>query len=50
VAREDKAVELRRIKVGPPNGNMIEVTDGLVLNDRVVTKGSAFIDRVAAGS
>jgi cobalt-zinc-cadmium efflux system membrane fusion protein len=50
VAREDKSIELRRIKVGPSNGNMIEVTEGLVPNDRVVTKGSSFIDRVAAGS
>ena len=50
VARDDKAIELRRIKVGLTNGAMVEVTDGLAPTDRVVTKGSLFIDRVAAGT
>ena len=48
VARDDnKSIELRRIKCGLTNGNMVEVTEGLALGDRVVTKGSLFIDRVA---
>jgi cobalt-zinc-cadmium efflux system membrane fusion protein len=46
----EKAIELRRIKVGLTNGNMVEVTKGLAPGDRVVTKGSLFIDRVAAGT
>jgi membrane fusion protein, heavy metal efflux system len=50
VVREDKAIELRRIKVGLTSGAMVEVTDGLAPNDRVITKGSLFIDRVAAGT
>jgi hypothetical protein len=29
------------------SGNMVEVTDGLAKGERVVTKGSLFIDRVA---
>jgi membrane fusion protein, heavy metal efflux system len=41
---------LRRIKVGLTNGNMVEVVDGLAASDRVVTKGSLFIDRVAAAA
>src|SRR6516164_3459679 len=45
----EKAIELRRIKVGLTNGNMVEVVKGLAPGDRVVTKGSLFIDRVAAG-
>jgi len=45
----EKAIELRRIKVGLTNGNMVEALKGLALGDRVVTKGSLFIDRVAAG-
>jgi membrane fusion protein, heavy metal efflux system len=45
----EKAIELRRIKVGLANGNTIEVLKGLSPGDRVVTKGSLFIDRVAAG-
>jgi cobalt-zinc-cadmium efflux system membrane fusion protein len=47
---QDKAIELRRIKVGLTNGNMVEVTEGLAPNDRVITRGSLFIDRLAAGS
>jgi cobalt-zinc-cadmium efflux system membrane fusion protein len=50
VARDDKAIELRRIKVGMTNGSMVEVMEGLAPTDRVVTKGSLFIDRVAAES
>jgi membrane fusion protein, heavy metal efflux system len=49
VVRDDnKAIELRRVRVGLTSGNMVEVTEGLVASDRVVTKGSLFIDRVAA--
>jgi cobalt-zinc-cadmium efflux system membrane fusion protein len=50
VVRDDKAIELRRIKVGLTSGAMVEVTDGLAPSDRVITKGSLFIDRVAAGT
>ena len=46
----DKAIELRRIKVGLTNGSMVEVLKGLAPGDRVVTKGSLFIDRVASGT
>jgi cobalt-zinc-cadmium efflux system membrane fusion protein len=45
----EKAIELRRIKVGLANGNTIEVLNGLAPGDRVVTRGGLFIDRVAAG-
>jgi membrane fusion protein, heavy metal efflux system len=48
VRGDSKAIELRRIKVGLTSGNMVEVVDGLAAGDRVVTKGSLFIDRVAA--
>jgi cobalt-zinc-cadmium efflux system membrane fusion protein len=51
VVRDDKGIELRRVKVGLTNGTMVEVLGGLAPNDRVITKGSLFIDRVAsAGS
>ena len=46
----EKAIELQRIKVGLTNDNMVEVLKGLAPGDRVVTKGSLFIDRVAAGT
>jgi membrane fusion protein, heavy metal efflux system len=48
--RDDKAIELRAIKVGLTSGAMVEVTEGLALGDRVIAKGSLFIDRVAAGT
>jgi membrane fusion protein, heavy metal efflux system len=51
VVRDDKGIELRRVKVGLTNGTMVEVLGGLASSDRVITKGSLFIDRVAsAGS
>jgi cobalt-zinc-cadmium efflux system membrane fusion protein len=49
VRDDDKAIELRRIKVGLTNGKVVEVVEGLAPKDLVVTKGSLFIDRVAAG-
>lgn len=50
VARDDKTVELRRIKTGLVNGNLIQVVDGLAPGEQVVTRGSLFIDRIAAGT
>ena len=50
VARDDKAVELRLVKTGLINGNMIQILDGLRPGDKVITKGSLFIDRLAAGT
>ena len=47
---DEKAIELRRIKVGLTNGNMVEALKGLAPGDRVVTKGSLFIDRVASSA
>lgn len=45
----EKAIELRRIKVGLTNGSMVEVLKGLAPGDHVITRGGLFIDRVAAG-
>ncbi len=45
VAREDKGLELRRIKPGLVNGPLIQVREGLRPHESVVTKGSLFIDR-----
>lgn len=50
VVRDDNAVELRQIKVGLVNGALIQVVEGLRPNERVVTKGSLFIDRAATGT
>src|SRR5882757_2577767 len=50
VAHEDKSIELRQIKTGLTNGNLVEVTDKLKPGEKIVTKGSLFIDRAASGS
>ena len=50
IAHEDKSVELRNIKTGLFKARMVQVLDGLTLADKVVTKGSLFVDRAANGS
>jgi membrane fusion protein, heavy metal efflux system len=50
VARDDKSVERRDIKTGLSNGQMIQVIEGLRDGESVVSKGSLFVDRAAAGS
>jgi cobalt-zinc-cadmium efflux system membrane fusion protein len=50
IARDDQAVEARNIKTGLSNGQMVQVLDGLRLGEKIVTKGSLFVDRAAAGS
>ncbi len=50
VARDDRSVEPRKIKTGLNNGQMVQVLDGLKLGEKVVTKGSLFVDRAAAAS
>jgi membrane fusion protein, heavy metal efflux system len=50
VAHEDKTIELRQIKTGLTNGDLVEVHGNLKSGERIVTKGSLFIDRAASGS
>lgn len=50
VARPDKTIELRAVKVGLSNGDLVEVKTNLAAGEQVVTKGSLFIDRAASGS
>jgi cobalt-zinc-cadmium efflux system membrane fusion protein len=50
VAHDDRTIELREIKTGLANGNMIQAVDGLRAGERVVTKGSLFIDRAASAT
>jgi cobalt-zinc-cadmium efflux system membrane fusion protein len=42
-------IAVRPIRVGRTNDGFVEVLEGLHSGDRVVTKGSLFIDRAAAG-
>lgn len=50
VARNDKTIELRTIKAGLANSDLVEVKTNLAAGEEVVTKGSLFIDRAASGS
>lgn len=49
VARDGDAIEFRQIKTGLTDGPMIQVLNGLKAGEKVITKGSLFIDRAAAG-
>ena len=50
VAHEDKSIELRQIKTGLTNGDLVEVHGNLKPGEQIVTKGALFIDRAASGS
>ena len=50
VAHDDKTIELREIKTGLSNGRMIQAVEGLRTGEKVVTKGSLFIDRAASAT
>jgi len=50
VAHADKTIELRQIKPGLTNGDLVEVIGNLKPGEQIVTKGSLFIDRAASGS
>ncbi|MGY4222644.1 cobalt-zinc-cadmium efflux system membrane fusion protein [Bradyrhizobium sp. USDA 4503] len=51
VARaDDKTIELRQIKPGLINGDLVEVAGNLKPGEQIVTKGSLFIDRAASGT
>ena len=49
VLQSADAIAIRPIRAGRANDGFIEVLDGLKPGERVVTKGSLFIDRSAAG-
>jgi cobalt-zinc-cadmium efflux system membrane fusion protein len=50
VAHDDKSIELRQIKTGLTNGDLVEVQGNLKPGEQIVTKGSLFIDRAASGT
>jgi len=50
VAHPDKTIELRQIKPGLTNGDLVEVAGNLKPGEQIVTKGALFIDRAASGS
>jgi cobalt-zinc-cadmium efflux system membrane fusion protein len=46
---DGEGIEMRRITPGLNNGKYVQVLDGLKPGERVVTRGSLFIDRIATG-
>jgi cobalt-zinc-cadmium efflux system membrane fusion protein len=50
VVHDDKSIELRDIETGLINGDLVEVRTNLKAGEKVVTRGSLFIDRAATGS
>jgi cobalt-zinc-cadmium efflux system membrane fusion protein len=50
VAHDDKSIELRNIKPGLTNGDLVEVMGNLKPGEQIVTRGSLFIDRAASGT
>jgi membrane fusion protein, heavy metal efflux system len=50
VATDDKSLELREVQTGLINGDYVEVRTNLKPGERVVVKGSLFIDRAASGT
>jgi cobalt-zinc-cadmium efflux system membrane fusion protein len=49
VVGDGKSLELRKVQLGGTNGRVIQVLQGLQVGEKVVTKGSLFIDRAASG-
>jgi cobalt-zinc-cadmium efflux system membrane fusion protein len=47
VAHNDNSIELREIETGLTNGDLVEVRSNLKAGDKVITRGSLFIDRAA---
>jgi membrane fusion protein, heavy metal efflux system len=50
VVHDDKSIELRNIQTGLTNGDVVEVKANLAPGEKIVTRGSLFIDRAATGS
>jgi len=50
VAGDDKTLELREVQTGLINGDVVEVRSNLKPGERVVVRGSLFIDRAASGT
>ncbi|MES2029936.1 MAG: efflux RND transporter periplasmic adaptor subunit [Pseudomonadota bacterium] len=47
VARDDHTLEMRKLRLGLTDGDRVQVLEGLKIGERVVVKGSIFIDRAA---
>lgn len=50
VVGDDQSVELRQIRLGQSGGRLIQVLDGLNAGEKIVTRGSLFIDRMTVAN
>jgi cobalt-zinc-cadmium efflux system membrane fusion protein len=50
VANDDKTLELREVQTGLINGDNVEIRSNLKPGEKVVVRGSLFIDRAASGT
>jgi membrane fusion protein, heavy metal efflux system len=50
VVHGDKSIELRQVETGLTNDDLVEVRANLAPGEKIVTRGSLFIDRAATGS
>lgn len=50
VVGEDQSVELRQVMLGQSDGRLIQVLDGLNAGEKIVTRGSLFIDRMTVAN
>ena len=48
VVREDRSIEMRTIQPGIVSGGHVQVQAGLKPSEKIITRGSLFIDRLAA--
>jgi cobalt-zinc-cadmium efflux system membrane fusion protein len=47
---QDKTLELRQVTTGLTNGDLVEIKTNLKPGEKIVTRGSLFIDRAASGT
>jgi cobalt-zinc-cadmium efflux system membrane fusion protein len=47
VAHDDNSIELRDVQTGLTNGDLVEIRNNLKAGEKIVTRGSLFIDRAA---
>jgi len=49
VVNEDSSIKLHSIKLGYSDGRLVQVLDGVKPGQKIICKGSLFIDRIASG-
>lgn len=50
VANSNDTLAIRSVRIGRTSGDMLEVIQGLKVGEKIVTRGTLFIDRAAGGS